>query len=102
MNPELEKHGARLQEALRLSTEWAESEGFEADWSGTEYSVLLRAAESLALMNWWMLQGSGAVEKEDLLRMQAQSQAVLLQLVHNAYAIGMQKGRASEWRTQSP
>ena len=94
MNPELEKHSARLQEALSLI------DPDEADRvigeSTPELKALHEGAESLAIMNWWMLQGSGAVEKEDLLQMQAQSQAVLLQLVHNAYALGMQKGREGE------
>jgi len=91
VNPELDRHSKRLQKALRLVAPE------EADRIIGESTPVLKAlhrgAESLAMMNWWMLKGSGEVEESGLLEMQAQSQAVLLQLVHNAFALGVKAGR---------
>ncbi len=91
VNPELERHNKRLQRALRLVTP-EEADRIIGE-STRELKQLHRGAESLAMMNWWMATGNGMKKNDDTMKMQAQSQAVLLQLVHNAYALGVKAGR---------
>jgi len=91
MNPELEKHTARLQVALAL-VDPDEADRIIGE-STPELKALHEGAESLAMLNWWMATGNGMEKNDETLKMQAQSQAVLLQLVHNAYALGMKTGR---------
>ena len=92
MNPELEKHNERLLEALRLLN------SDEADRiigeSTPELKTLHQAAESLAMLNWWKATIGGMKKTDNTMKMQVQSQVVLLQLVHNAYALGMRAGKA--------
>ena len=94
MNPELEKHNARLLEALRL-LDPDEADAIIGE-STPELKTLHLAAESLVMLNWWLVIGDGLIlEKgDDALRMVAQGQAILLQLVHNAYALGMKAEKA--------
>jgi hypothetical protein len=90
MNPELEKHNARLLKALGL-VDPDEADRIIGE-STLELKTLHEGAESLAMLNWWMATGNGMEKNDDTLQMQAQSAAVLLQLVHNAYALGLQDG----------
>ena len=94
MSPELEKHSERLQEALRLIGS-DEADAIIGE-SVPELKALHEAAESLAMMNWWVAVGHAPELQvnDDALQLAAQGQAVLLQLVHNAYALGMRRGRA--------
>ena len=92
MNPELKRHNNRLLEALRLLGP-DEADAIIGE-STPELKVLHRAAESLAMLNWWKATVGGMKKTDNTMKMQAQSQVVLLQLVHNAYALGMRAGKA--------
>jgi len=91
MNPELEEHNTRLQEALSLIGP-DEADAIIGE-STPEHKALLLGAESLAMMNWWMATGNGMEKNDKTLKMHAQCYAVLLQLIHNAFALGMRAGR---------
>jgi len=61
-----------------------------------EYVAVIQAGKALAEMLWAMARANGTVENENTLRMMAQGEAILLALLHNAWALGVkqERGRA--------
>jgi hypothetical protein len=58
-----------------------------------EYGTLIRGTQAAFNMLWMMAKGNGMRENPDVLRMGAQGQAILLTLVHYAYALGVRQGQ---------
>ena len=58
-----------------------------------EYRALIQAAEAVPQLLWALALKNGVRKKESVLEMWAQGQMMLLQLVHDAYALGVRRGR---------
>lgn len=87
----LESETAKVQAALSLLT--SEQADAIIGEQTPEYRKLIRGGEALAAMVWALVQSGGAFTKEEKLEQMAQAQAVLLTLVHYAYALGMRRGK---------
>ena len=58
-----------------------------------EYRALIRAANAITTMNWMAMKANGVRENPATLRMSAQTQMIVLDLVHKSYALGIKRGR---------
>ena len=61
--------------------------------SGDEYQALIQAAEALPQMLWAVAVKNGIRKRDNVLVMWVKGQSMLLQLVHDAYALGVRRGR---------
>lgn len=60
---------------------------------GEEYQVLIQGAESVVAMTWAVYKSLGLRQTTASLKAAAQSMAMILTLVHYAYALGIERGR---------
>ena len=58
-----------------------------------EYGVLIRGMQAALNMLWMMVKGNGLRQTRAVLKMAAQAQAIMLTIVHYAYALGLKRGR---------
>lgn len=56
---------------------------------GDEYRALIQGAEAVSQLLWALAVKNGIRKKKSVLKMWAQGQVMLLQLVHIAFAMGM-------------
>jgi len=61
--------------------------------AGDEYRALIQAAEAVPQLLWALAVKNGVRKKRRVLEMWTQGQMMLLQLVHDAYALGVRRGR---------
>lgn len=82
---------ARLQAALKLlDTDSADQIIGEP---GPGYGELIQGVEAAMQLLWAGIQGGGAARSQRVLSYVAKTQIFLLQMVHFAYALGIQRGR---------
>lgn len=90
-NPDLAELSEQVQEALGLlDTETADQIIGE---QRPEYQTLIQAAQAIMAMNWSAMKSCGVRQNQNSLRYSAQTSAVVLDLVHKAYALGIREGR---------
>ena len=58
-----------------------------------EYDTMIQAVQAAYHMIWVLAKSNGMRQTKEILKMGAQAQAVLLTLVHYAYALGIRRGR---------
>jgi hypothetical protein len=82
---------SQVEKALQLlDTETADAIiGSETE----EYQTLIQGGQSLGTMLWAMMKQHGLRQNGRSLKHQAQFMAMLLTLIHYAYALGMRRGR---------
>ena len=61
--------------------------------AGDEYRALIQGAEAVPQLLWALAVKNGVRKKQSVLKMWTQGQMMLLQLVHDAYALGVRRGR---------
>jgi len=62
-----------------------------------EHGALIRAANAITTMNWMAMKANGVRENPATLRMSAQTQMIVLDLVHKSYALGIRMGEATNY-----
>lgn len=84
---------AKVQAALSL-LESEEADAIIADGGGPDevYQALIQGANAIMSMHWSAMKGQGVRQSADALRMAAQAQMIVLDLVHKAYAAGVRRG----------
>jgi len=87
----LEQQTTAIERALTLLTP-DEADAIIGE-PGDEYRALIQAAEAVPQLLWALALKNGVRKKESVLEMWAQGQMMLLQLVHDAYALGVRRGR---------
>ena len=87
----LEKQNAAITAALTLLTT-DEADAIIGE-PGDEYRALIQGAEAVPQLLWALALKNGVRKKQSVLEMWAQGQMMLLQLVHDAYALGVRRGR---------
>ena len=87
----LEQQNAAITAALTLLTP-DEADAIIGE-PGDEYRALIQAAEAVPQLLWALALKNGVRKKQSVLEMWAQGQMMLLQLVHDAYALGVRRGR---------
>ena len=87
----LEQQTAAIERALTLLTT-DEADAIIGE-PGDEYRALIQAAEAVPQLLWALALKNGVRKKQSVLEMWAQGQMMLLQLVHDAYALGVRRGR---------
>lgn len=83
----LEKQTAAITKALALLTS-DEADAIIGE-PGDEYQVLIQGAEAMSQLLWALAVNNGVRKKKAVVKMWAQGQVMLLQLVHTAFAMGM-------------
>jgi len=94
---QLRRWERRIQAALSLFPSSSDADdiiGLLSEEVAGQYNKLGRAAEALTQMLWAVAQANGARKTDKVLGMWARGQLVLLTLVHYAFALGVQWGRA--------
>ena len=94
----LEQQNAAIERALTLLTP-TEADAIIGE-PGDEYRALIQAAEAVPQLLWALALKNGIRKKRPVLEMWAQGQMMLLQLVHDAYALGVRRGREQGQETE--
>lgn len=87
----LEKQTAAITAALSL-IDHDEADAIIGE-PGDEYRALVQGAEAVPQLLWALAVKNGIRKKKWVLEAWTQGQMMLLQLVHDAYALGVRRGR---------
>lgn len=91
---QVEELRAQVETALQLLDTETSDEiiGSETE----EYRALIQGGQALGSMLWAMMKGFGLRQNDRTLKHQAQFMAMLLTLIHYAYALGIRRGREED------